>query len=115
MNAQTVNEPMVASSNDLNTPRSRRASTEAELRAKKAYAARWHKSLGRREQVCDVRGYGPRRGVRAPDPETGREPQYNEPDYGLWTEEDEEIMDAGLLTAWECFARRPCTALMGRR
>jgi hypothetical protein len=37
--------------------RSKRAKAEAERRAKKKYAERWHKSLGGRQQVCNVRGY----------------------------------------------------------
>jgi hypothetical protein len=53
------------SANDLNTAlvafgvpvRSKRAQAEAERRAKKKYAERWHKSLGGRQQVCNVRGY----------------------------------------------------------
>lgn len=55
----TSGHQVVESPDDLNSAprRSKRAQAEAERRAKKKYAERWHKSVGRREQVCDVRGY----------------------------------------------------------
>lgn len=55
----------------LNT---KRAGSEAERRAKKAYADRWHKSMGGREQVANVRGY---RGEV-------KEPAYNRPGDPDW-------------------------------
>jgi hypothetical protein len=85
VNEESVNDPMTQPSDHLNAalesfgvPRSKRAKAEAERRAKKKYAERWHKSLGGREQVCNVRGY------RSTRPETGAEPAYNRPAVDDW-------------------------------
>jgi hypothetical protein len=58
--------------------RSKRAKAEAERRAKKKYAERWHKSLGGRQQVCNVRGY------RGTEKATGVEPAWNRPSLEDW-------------------------------
>lgn len=55
--------------------RSKRAQAEAERRAKKKYAERWHRSMGGREQVSNVRGYSG---------EVKATPAYNRPDVDAW-------------------------------
>jgi hypothetical protein len=73
-----TNEALNTALVDFGVPkRSKRAKAEAERRAKKKYAERWHKSLGGREQVSDVRGYS----GAAPEP---KEPAFNRPSVGDW-------------------------------
>lgn len=107
MDIGSVNETVIESSEDLNRPRDRAAKLAWQKANYSAPNYRGH-------TVTSHRGYGPRRS-RAADPETGVEPPFNECDCGVWTEEDEDILDAELLTAFECFGRKPCVALMGRR
>jgi hypothetical protein len=86
VNEESVNDPVAESPDNLNTAlaafgvpvRSKRAKAEAERRAKKKYAERWHKSLGGRQQVCNVRGY------RGTEKATGQEPAWNRPSVDDW-------------------------------
>jgi hypothetical protein len=86
VNEESVNDPVAESPDNLNTAlaafgvpvRSKRAKAEAERRAKKKYVERWHKSLGGRQQVCNVRGY------RGTEKATGQEPAWNRPSLEDW-------------------------------
>jgi hypothetical protein len=79
---------------DAGSPeRSRKTpSSEASWRSKKAYAERWHKSVTKREQVCDVRGY---RG-EAREPVEPKGPAFHRPKE-RWTPQYPDVRPA-------CFA-----------
>ena len=57
MNEESVNEPMTQPSDHLNEHLAAFGVPRRDPRGKKAYAERWHKSLGPRKQVTGPRGY----------------------------------------------------------
>lgn len=69
-------DPVQAALETFGVPkRSKRALAEAERRAKKKYAERWHRSMGGRQHVSDVRGYSG---------EVKPAPAFNRPDVDAW-------------------------------